>query len=170
MPAIRGNDYAKGNDGGAPSGNNNAEKHGMSGDCWNWFRNHREEAEDSVRESVANMVSKLDVTWDDTAEIKMLTEIAIQQEQMKQGNEYIEDEGFITEEVVVSGDDVVTRDVENPALKAKSRLFRDTLRGLNKFGLLDSPEAQQADAEQDKVQAWKEALTGGETHSHDNGT
>lgn len=170
MPAIRGNDYAKGNDGGAPEGNNNAEKHGMSADCWNWFENHREEVEDNVRESVANLVSKLDVTWDDTTEIKLLTELAIQQEQMKQGDEYIEEEGFITEEVVVSGDDVVTRAIENPALRAKSRLFRDTLKGLNKFGVLDSPEMTAAEAEEDIAQAWREALMDEETYSHDNGT
>lgn len=159
--ASEGNDHALMNDGGSPpEGNGNAEKHGMDSDPEKWFERHRDDVEEAVKEKVKELVSKLDITFSDTTEVELITEIAVQMEQMKQGDEYIKEEGFIVTEKKVAGDgSFIKVNTENPALNAKSRLFRDNIRALNKLGVLDSPESQQAEAEEEKVKAWRDALT-----------
>lgn len=146
MPAPKGNDFAKGNDGGAPKGNGNAETHGMTADSRKWFDRHRDEVGDRVRQKVARAVDHVPFSWDNLMKMELLVEAAINQEQVRYGDEYIHEHGIIREEVTPTGDTVVVRDEESPASLQKSRLQRDTIRLLKELGYLDDPASQQAES------------------------
>jgi len=47
---------------------------------------------------------------------------------------------------------------ENPAMKPKSRLQRDTVRILEKLGILDDPESEKAASQSELADAVREAL------------
>lgn len=151
-----GNAYA---DGGKPN-NGNAEKHGLSSEGEKWFKRHRDDVEEQVKERVESWVENAPFGWD-SGNIELLVHRAIKEEQLKQGDEYIEENGAIIQEKKVAGDGTfVTVDKENPAFKYQSRIHRTTLRMLKDMNILDSPEAEQAEADADKAKAWREALKG----------
>lgn len=146
--APEGNSNAEGD--GAPENNANAETHGGYADAEKWFERHREECNDEVRSTVAEWVKKANFDWSNHGNIKLLVEAAINEQQIGNLNDYIREHGEIVETVVdtdEAGRPVTTKE-ENPAFLAKSRLSKDTVRILNKFGILDSPEKQQAEAQE----------------------
>jgi hypothetical protein len=150
MAAPKGNDFAKGNSGGdgAPEGNGRAETHGMTADSRKWFERHRDDVGDRVRKKVARAVKQVPFDWQNLMKMELLVEAAINQEQVRYGDEYIREQGIIREEVTPTGDTVVVRDEENPASLQKSRLQRDTIRLLKELGYLDDPDSQQAESMQ----------------------
>lgn len=170
-PGPEGNDYAVASDGGAaPVGNNNAETHGMTAEAENWFENHRSEVSDPVRNRVSDLVSKANVDWNDRSLLDMLVEVAIHEEQMRQGDEYIQEEGVIVQTKKVAGDDVVVVDTENPAFRAKSRLYRDNIKALKEFGVLvEAPDAKAAAAEEEIAKAWEDALEAADEKASEDG-
>lgn len=158
MPAIRGNDYAKGNSGGgAPVGNNNAETHGMHTDAQNWFENHRDEVEGRVRRKVRKVVRNEDIDWREHWKVNIVIEMVITQEQIRKGDQYIAESGFIVEEVTTKDGTTVVNEKVNPAVETKSRLFRNIQDAMSDLGMLDeSPEMQ-------KVEALKQLAEKGES-------
>lgn len=133
--------------------NGNAETHGGYADAEKWFERHREEVEDDVRRTVAGWMSIAPFGWEVTGNVTMLVEAAINEQQLGNLNDYIDEHGEIVETVVdtdADGDPIFTEE-ENPAFSPKSRLSKDTTRILNKLGILDSPESEQADATQTLV-------------------
>lgn len=166
MPAPEGNDFAKGNDGGgAPAGNDNAATHGMTSDTWKWFDRHEDEVGDDVREMVESWMELAPFGWAATGNVKLLTRAAINECQIEQGDEYIEEHGVIVDEPVTAGDGVIHKASENPAFRYKSRLQKDTIKILNKLGILDSPEMQHARNTQSVADAWRESLEAGPNSS-----
>lgn len=142
-----------GTNSGAPENNGNAESHGMESDPEKWFERHREEVGDEVRDTVANAVEKCPFGWDDTLKMKKLVSVAINEEQVRLGDEYIEDEGIMVDKIVDTDEygDPITEDGENPAFLSKSRLQKDSIRILKELGYLDDPDSEQADATQSLV-------------------
>lgn len=159
--APEGNQNALQNDGGgAPIGNNNRETHGMSAKAENWYSNHWQEVDEEVQQLTDVIVNHIGFEYGvHDFRIGQIMEIVVMQKQMEKGNKFIESEGVMKKEKVATQDGVVFKDSENPALKAKSRLFRDIQKGLKDYGLLEeSPEMQSAQAEQSISDAWREAL------------
>lgn len=136
---------------GAPENNGNAETHGLTADAETWFERHREDVEEDVKQMVDDWMELAPFGWEVSGNVRMLTNAAINECQVEHGDRYIEREGEIVQEKVPAGEGIIYKNAENPAFLYKSRLQKDTLRILNKFGILDSPESQQADATQSLV-------------------
>jgi hypothetical protein len=131
-----------GNSPGAPENNGNNEKHGMRSDGQKWFERHRDEVEDDVRRAVMGWMERAPFGWDNYGNVQLLVDAAINECQVRQGDRYIREEGMIVEDfdgVAQDGRDINERK-ENPALMAKSRLQRDTVRILEKLGVLESDD------------------------------
>jgi hypothetical protein len=132
--------------------NDNSETHGLTADAEKWFKRHRDDVEDDVRAAVDAWMSLAPFGWEITGNVRLLVFAAINESQIEQGDRYIEDEGVIKEEKIAAGDGVIRKDEANPAFLYKARLQKDTLRILNKLGILDSPESQQANALEDGLE------------------
>jgi hypothetical protein len=116
----------------------------MRSDPEKWFERHREDAADDVRRMVAAWMREAPFGWDNHGNVQLLTFAAINECQIRRGDEWIREEGLIIEDfdgVTQDGRDVHERK-ENPAFMAKSRLQRDTVRILDKLGVLpdDDPD------------------------------
>lgn len=141
-----GNDFAEGNDGGAPEGNGNAEKHGLKSDRGKWFERHREEAEPLVRALVESYLKDAPFGWESTAKVDQLTEVAIDQARLRHSNEWLDE--FLTEQTVdvTENGEEITKLEENPAHMPRDRIKRTNAKLLKELGILDDPDSAQADA------------------------
>jgi hypothetical protein len=125
-------------DHGAPENNGNAETHGMTSEAEKWFARHREDAAPAVKRIVDGWMQLAPFGWDVEGHVWLLVEAAINECQLRRGNQYLADEGLVVESfegVADDGRDIITKK-EHPALKPKSRLQRDTVRILEKVGIL----------------------------------
>lgn len=133
---------------GAPEGNGNAETHGLTADREKWFERHREDAEPVVRALVESYVADAPFTFEKSAKVDLLTEVAIDQVRIRRANDVLDE--FVTEQVVGQTDDgqpIVTVE-ENPAHMPRSRIKRDNTRILKELGILQDPDSAQAAATQ----------------------
>lgn len=146
--APEGNQNGVGNDGGAPPKNGNAETHGLTADADQWFERHRDKAEGPVRRLVATWMEHAPFGWRVEGKVQLLCDAAKNEMQIRDGDAYIEEHGLIVDKTVgyTENGREITRKTENPASLQKSRLQSDTIRMLDKLGVLDSPDAQQAGA------------------------
>lgn len=147
-------------DQGASENNGNAETHGLTSDGETWFERHRDEAEDDVRLMVAGWMKEAPFSYENHGNVQLLVDAAINECQIRRGDRYIREEGMVLESfdrIAKDGSRVVEKK-ENPAFKSKSRLQRDTVRILEKLGILDDPESQNADSRHDVADALREAL------------
>jgi hypothetical protein len=133
---------------GAPGGNGNAETHGMSADAEKWFQRHRDDVGDRVREKVARAVKQVPFSWENLMKMDELVQAAINQEQVRKGDQYISDIGIMRTETIPVGEGAIRQDEENPASLQKSRLQKDTIRLLKDLGYLDDPDSAQAESMQ----------------------
>jgi len=144
------NQNAVGNDGGdgAPEGNNYAEKHAIHSDRLKYYDRLSDTDRalvDDIAESLLNRAS-YPATDKDVAVACLLA--AIDEHKRFVANEYIAEEGLITENVVGYDDegDPIVKKEENPANLPYSRLSGDVLRVKKEYGTLDDPDSQQAEA------------------------
>lgn len=134
-------------DGGSHENNGFSETHGLTSDAEKWFERHREDVEDDVKQMVDDWMELAPFGWEVSGNVRMLTNAAINECQIEQGDRYVAREGVITtEQIPTESGGVINKDESNPAFLFKSRLQKDTVRILNKLGVLDSPEQQQADS------------------------
>jgi hypothetical protein len=147
-------------DGSSHENNGNAETHGLTADGEKWFERHRDEVGDDVRLTVAGWMREAPFGWDNYGNVQLLVDAAINECQIRQGDEYIREEGIVIESFDHIAEDgrEVWETKENPALKPKSRLQRDTVRILEKLGILDDPETQNAKSRRELADAVREAL------------
>jgi len=127
---------------GAPKNNGNAETHGMRADGRKWFERHREDAAEDVQLMVEAWMADAPFDWDNYGNVQLLVDAAINECQIRRGDEYIREEGHIVEDfdgIAKDGREIYERK-ENPAFMAKSRLQRDTVRILDKLGILESDD------------------------------
>jgi hypothetical protein len=135
-----------GGEAGAPEGNGNAEKHGLTADREKWFERHREEASPLVKALVGSYVEDAPFGFENTAKVDQLCEVAIDQARLREANEYLDE--FLTEQVVgvdEEGSPIVTVE-ENPAHMPRDRIKRTNARILKELGILDDPDSAQANA------------------------
>jgi hypothetical protein len=181
-PAVRGNDYAKGNpgggaplgndnavgnDGGAPEGNwNAAEYHGWSDPLKHYHRlagSPRETVDRFLAEYVEDyaLVHQMDTEEVEADEKVMngLRKLAATHDQRTRANGEVAKGGFMVErEIEYEGSDgetqTFTQDVPNPALEADFRLGqkRRNIRDRLDFGLHESVEARK------RQQQWEEVF------------
>jgi hypothetical protein len=144
--APEGNTNAVGNDGGPPVRNGNAETHGLTADRQQWFERHREDAEPIVRALVSSYVEDAPFTWQQTAKVDQLVEVAIDQARLRKSNEYLDE--FLTEQTVsvTEHGQEITQLEENPAHMPRDRIKRTNLKILKELGVLDDPESASAAA------------------------
>ncbi|MFC6975805.1 hypothetical protein ACFQL1_15835 [Halomicroarcula sp. GCM10025709] len=145
---------------GAPEDNGNAETHGLTANGRKWFERHRDDVEDDVRRMVAGWMADAPFGYDNHGNVRLLVDAAINECQVRRGNEYIRENGMVIESfngIADDGREIYERK-ENPALRPKSRLQRDTVRILEKLGILDDPETQTAESQREVADALREAL------------
>jgi len=136
-------------DGGESHENNgHAETHGLRSDARKWFKRHRDEAAEDVQQMVEAWMADAPFGFDNTGNVSLLVDAAINECQIRRGDEYIREEGVVVTEFKGVAEDgrEIYEDTENPAFNAKSRLQRDTVRILEKLGILDDPESQKAES------------------------
>jgi len=147
-----------GGDAGAPEGNGNAEKHGLTGGREAWFDRHREDAEPLVRALVESYVDDAPFAWSNTAKVDQLCEVAIDQVRLRHSNEWLDE--FLTEQTVSVTENgrEITRLEENPAHMPRDRIKRTNVRILKELGILDDPDSAQASATDDLASAIEDKL------------
>lgn len=133
---------------GPGEGNGNAETHGMRSDSEKWFDRHRDDVGGRVREKVARAVEHVPFSWENLMKMDELVQAAINQEQVRTGDQYIRDRGIMRTETIPVGESAIRQDEENPASLQKSRLQKDTIRLLKELGYLDDPDSAQAESMQ----------------------
>jgi hypothetical protein len=118
----------------------------LTADREQWFQRHRENAEPIVRALVASYVEDAPFTWQQTAKVDQLVEVAIDQARLRQSNDYLDD--FLTEQTVsvTENGQEITQLEENPAHMPRDRIKRTNLKILKELGVLDDPESASAAA------------------------
>ena len=141
--SLEGNQNAVGNAGGdgGPEGNGNAEKHGIHSDQMLYYERLSETDQSLVDDIAGSLLSRASypATDKDVAFVCLLA--AVDDHKRLTANEYIAEEGLITENVVGyddKGDPIIKRE-ENPANRPYSSLSRDALRIKKEYGTLDDP-------------------------------
>lgn len=145
---------------GAPEGNGNAETHGLTSEGKKWFERHRDEVGDDVRKMVAGWMREASFGYENHGNVRLLVDAAINECQIRQGDQYIREEGVVVESFDRIAEDgrQVYETKENSAFKPKSRLQRDTVRILEKLGILDDPESEKAASQSELADAVRDAL------------
>lgn len=141
--------------------NGHAETHGLTADAEKWFKRHKEEAEDDVKRMVSAWMEDAPFGYGNEGNVRLLIHAAINECQMRQGNEYIDDEGIIEESfegVSEDGRDIIEKK-ENPVFLQKDRLQRTTIRMLKELGILDDPDTKKAEATGDAAASLAEKLS-----------
>jgi len=146
-------------DGGKEKASGNAEKHGLTADAETWFKRHRDDVEEDVRALVESYIQDAPFGFENTAKVDKLTELCIDQIRLREANEWLRDE-FLKEETVSVTDDgrPIKKLVENPAHMPRDRIKRTNLKGLKELGILDDPETQKAEAQEDLASLWASEL------------
>lgn len=137
----------------ANQGNTYNEKHGLYTQRSTYYEKRSDEERnwiDGVVESILD-----DIPGGDTDpsyyKLKMIRNIAIDMHKVERANDYIDEIGVVHKDKTIGYTDdgrPLKEDQENPLNIAYDRLSRDITRRLEKLGALDSPDAQQADAQQ----------------------
>lgn len=147
-------------DGTSHENNGYAETHGLTSEGAKWFERHRDEVGDDVRRMVAGWMQEASFGYENHGNVLLLVDAAINESQVRRGDDYIRENGLVVESFDHIAEDgrEVFETKENPALKPKSRLQRDTVRILEKLGILDDPESEKAASQSELADAVREAL------------
>jgi hypothetical protein len=85
------------------------------------------------------------------AKLEMIRNIAIDMHKERRANEYIDEVGVVHKDKTIGYTDdgrPIKEDQENPLNITYDRLSRNIVRSMEKLGVLDDPESQKADAQQ----------------------
>lgn len=142
---------------GPPKGNNNAVKHGIYQQRSSYYEDLGAEEKAWVDSLVESMLEDAPFTKDNFHKFQMLREVAIDIHKARRSNDYIGEEGVIVENIerdedgdpIYEDGELKTKAEENPVNLAYDRLKRTYVKQLKELGIMgDSPDAQQADAEE----------------------
>lgn len=143
MPAPENNDFAVGNDGGAPKGNTNARTIGLYMKEDEYIERQDEEDKEWIYELIESLVDMWRRRHGDKpprAVRNRLENIAIDMHRVAWANEYFADEGLTQIRQEVVGDETITAEKLN-LWSAETRKFNDSIeKRMDKHGLLDPPE------------------------------
>ena len=133
-------------------GNNNAETHGIYSNRQPYYENRTADEKnwiDAVVESLLDDMPGGDAN-PSMAKLEMVRNIAIDMHKERRANDYIDEVGVIHRDKTVGYTDdgrPIKEDQENPLNIAYDRLSRNITRNMEKLGILDDPESQKADAQ-----------------------
>lgn len=143
MPAPRRNDFAVGNDGGAPPGNTNARTTGLHMDSDTYIERQSEEDQEWIYELTESLVDMWRVRHHGKPPKTIrqrLESIAIDIHRTEWANAYFAEEGLTQIRQEVVGDDTITAEKLN-LWAGEIRQYNESIeRRLDKHGLLDPPE------------------------------
>jgi hypothetical protein len=131
-------------------GNNNGETHGLYSDRQNYYT-HRGESEQAWIDAVVESLLD-DAPFDGTnmAKLQMVRNIAIDMHKQQRANNYIDNVGVVNKDKTVGYTDdgrPIKEDVENALNVAYDRLNRTMTRQMKELGILDDPESQKANSQ-----------------------
>lgn len=135
----------------ANEGNNYAEKHGLYADRQNYYQNRSTEEQQWIDAVIESLLDDAPFEPDNFAKMQMLRNIAIDMHKMQDANTFIDQAGLVQENQTVgySPDGrPIKEDKENPVNITYDRLNRTMTRQLKELGILDDPDSQKAEAEQ----------------------
>lgn len=137
----------------ANEGNTHAETHGIYTDRQPYYENRSTEEKNWIDGVVESLLDDMPGGDADPsfAKTQMVRNIAIDMHKEKRANEYIDEVGVIHKDKTVGYTDdgrPIKEDQENPLNIAYDRLSRNVTRNMEKLGILDDPESQKADAQQ----------------------
>lgn len=142
MPAIRGNDYAKGNDGGAPPKNTNAQKHGLHMSRDQYIEKQTEEDQEWIRDMHAGLCDRVRRQGRDPDIIdrELLRSLAIDLHKVAAANGYFAERGLTERtDVIVDGEAITTEEINKWASELRQH-NESIYRRLDKHGLLEEGE------------------------------
>jgi hypothetical protein len=133
---------------GAPEGNQNAMRHGLSSDPDNLLEHLRKNEEHAYAWIQDKFESYIDVaSFDrDSAWADQLMQVCVQEYTIWRAEGIQVREGVVVKTHKVSDQGVVEVDDENPANKPLDRMQRTVVKRLEKLGVMPSPDQQEADA------------------------
>jgi len=129
---------------GAPENNGNAAKHNLGADKRKWFDRQDDETQADVLELYEGWLERAN---DPKGAASILWDAAVNEFILGDADEYLAEEGFIVETTIGVDDqgNPITKEEEHPALLPRSRMQKDTLKILDKTGVLSSAEDRKAD-------------------------
>lgn len=134
-------------------GNTNGETHGLYTNRQSYYENRSAEEQNWIDAVVESLLD--DMPGGDTdpsfAKLQMVRNIAIDMHKEQRANDYIDEVGVVHRDKTVGYTDdgrPIKEDQENPLNIAYDRLSRNITRNMEKLGILDDPESQKAEAQE----------------------
>ena len=135
----------------ANEGNNYAETHGLYADRQNYYSNRSTEEQQWIDGVVESLLDDAPFDADNMAKLQMVRNIAIDMHKQQRANDYIDEVGVVNKDKTTGYTEdgrPIKEDVENVLNVAYDRLNRTMTRQMKELGILDDPDSQQAEANQ----------------------
>jgi hypothetical protein len=135
----------------ANEGNDYATKHGLNADRQKYYDKKSAEEQEWIDSIVESILDDAPFGPDAKYKLEMVRNVAIDMHKMKNANDYIDEKGVVHRDKTVGYTDSgkpIKMDEENTINIAYDRLDRATTRKLEKLGVLDDPESQKAEAQE----------------------
>ena len=132
-------------------GNNYAETHGLYSDRQNYYENRPQKEQQWIDAIVESLLDDAPFGPDNFAKMQMVRNLAIDMHKLQRANDYIDEKGVVHKDKTVGYTDdgrPIKQDEENVLNVAYDRLNRTMTRQLKELGILDDPDSQQAEAQQ----------------------
>jgi len=138
----------------------NGVTHGLRSDPVNLLESIRKEDEHAYAWIQDKFESYLEVAPFErgSAHADQLLQICVREFTIWKASGIQVDKGVITKQKKAAGDAIFKVDVDNPANKALDRMERTVVKRLDKLGVMPSPEAQKAEAQEDLASLWASEL------------
>ena len=130
-------------------GNNYAEKHGLYSNRQNYYKNRSDTEKAWIDGVVESLLDDAPFGADNMAKLQMVRNIAIDMHKQQRANNYIDEVGIVNKDKTVGYTDdghPIKEDQENVLNVAYDRLNRTMTRQMKELGILDDPDSQQAEA------------------------
>jgi hypothetical protein len=135
----------------ANKGNNHAETHGLYSDRQNYYSNRSTDEQAWIDAVVDSLLDDASFSADNMAKLQMVRNIAIDMHKQQRANDYIDEVGVVNKDKTVGYTDdgrPIKEDVENALNVAYDRLNRTMTRQMEKLGILEDPESQKAESQE----------------------
>jgi len=132
-------------------GNAYAETHGLYSDRQNYYKHRSDEEQAWIDAVVESLLDDAPFDADNMAKLQMVRNIAIDMHKQQRANNYIDEVGVVNKDKTVGYTDdgrPIKEDVENVLNVAYDRLNRTMTRQMKELNILDSPDSEQAQANQ----------------------
>jgi hypothetical protein len=132
-------------------GNNYRETHGLYSDRQNYYKHRSDDEQAWIDAVVESLLDDAPFDADNMAKLQMVRNIAIDMHKQQRANDYIDDVGVVHKDKTVGYTDdgkPIKEDQENVLNVAYDRLNRTMTRQMKELGILDDPDSQQAEANQ----------------------